>query len=272
MSEIAETPEVAEEQSAEIETGNEEEQTEAVESEGSSESVADDASGESEPKKHNPVQPRINELTRRAREAEERAREAEQRAKALESQIQQTEEAPYPKLSDFDYDEERYNQALSQYHNQSTQKNIQGAMAQQERMQAQLAQRAAQQAVMETFKARSDAFAAEHTDYLETITNPNVPVNQTMTQALVFADNGPAVAYHLGKNPQVAAEIAALPAPQALMRMGQLSAQLSTPVTPKPTSAPAPAKPPTGSSSGKAEKDPDKMTPTEYAKWRGYIK
>jgi hypothetical protein len=56
----------------------------------------------------------------------------------------------------------------------------------------------------------------------------------------------------------------------AMMELGRLSQALS-PNRPVTTSnAPAPAKP--VRASGKVEKDPDKMTPAEYARFRGYRK
>ena len=100
------------------------------------------------------------------------------------------------------------------------------------------------------------------------VSNPNLPVGRTITQAVVMAENGPAIMYHLGKNPNVAAEINALPAPMAMMRLGQIGLQLSTPVSKIQTKAPAPANLPKGSE-GKVSKDPEDMTPIEYAKYRG---
>ena len=235
-----------------------------------------EASGDDSPEtkpapKKNSFQERISTKTRQAKEAEQRALEAEQRARVLEQRVTELVGDPgeFPSLEQFDYDQGKYTQAVIDYNAKLNQQNIQGALAEQERLTADNAKKSAQTAVVDAFKEKQTAFATEHEDYAQTVSNPALPMGRTITQAVVMADNGPAIAYHLGKNPDVAAEINSLPAPMAMMRIGQLSAQLSTPVIPKQTNAPAPAKTPVAKGSA-SKKDPENMTTIEYAKHRGY--
>lgn len=239
--------------------------------EGSSPDESADA-GE-KPEKRNRYQERITQLVNRGKEAEERAQEAEQRLRLLEQQLKQSgQQAPQrPKLEDFEYDEARYNEALAEYYDQRSSSNLNSALANQQRQEAQMLKQQAQQAIVETFRERVNAFAEDHPDFHQVVTNPQIPLNRNITNTLMFDDNGPAVAYHLAKNPQLAMEISQMPAPRAAMELGKISSQLSAPVAPRTTQAPPPPKPPkaTGSS---VQKDPDKMTPAEYARWRGYRK
>ena len=73
------------------------------------------------------------------------------------------------------------------------------------------------------------------------------------------------LAYHLGKNPDVARAISQLNAVQAARELGRIEAQISLP-RPQPTTAPAPIRPVRGASS--ATPNPENMTADEFAAWR----
>ena len=282
MSEIANT-EVQSESQEPVE-GVTQETTEVVEtvepvSTETAEAPASGESAETEEEKaaaekvtrKNSFQERINTKTRQANEATQRAEDAEKRAALAEKQVTELMGDPgeFPTLESFDYDQMKYQEAVIKYNATLNQQTVQQAMLANDKATAQLATQEAQKAVVETFTERSQAFAEDTPDYQATVSNPALPIGKVVAQTVVHLENGPAVMYHLGKNPQLAAEISGLPAIQQVMRVGQLSERLSVPVAPIQTNAPAPAKVPVQSGSADLSKDPETMTPMQYAKWRG---
>lgn len=79
--------------------------------------------------------------------------------------------------------------------------------------------------------------------------------------AIVESDVGPALLYHLAKNPDEADRIADLSPTRQIAELGKLEAKVSMPAK-KTTSAPAPASTTTGGRT--ASKDLSKMTQDEY--------
>jgi len=223
-------------------------------------------------KKRNSFQERINQKTRQVREAEQRAQEAEQRANLLEQRMNQNlpQTDKFPQLEDFDYDQNAYQQAVVQYNAALNQRTVQQAMTQQERLQVEHLRQQANQATVDAFKERSQAFASEQPDFMAKVSAPSFVQGEAMQQAIILSENGPALAYHLASNPQKTAAINAMAPGLAMMELGRLSQALTPNRSVTTSNAPAPAKP--VRASGKVEKDPDKMTPAEYARWRGYRK
>ena len=219
--------------------------------------------------KRNWATDRIKQLSDKVKDAQRQTAEALERAQMMEAQQTQQQQPDFPKLEQFDYDEGAFQAAVAQYNAAMTQRTVQTAMSAQQRATAQQLQQNAQRLSLETFSERAAQFQAEHPDFQQVVSNRSVRMNDTVAQAVVVAPEGPAVAYHLGKNPAVAAELSALPPTLALVRFGMLAQQLSAPVSPITTDAPTPSKSPVGSNAT-VTKDPEKMTPEEYSKWRGY--
>ena len=249
-------------------TGETSEATEATEPSGEDHAEAE----EEKTKKRNSFQERINQKTQQVREAELRAKEANERAQMFEDRLNQDlpEQGNFPQLEDFDYDQNAYQQAVVQYNAQLNQRTVQQAMSQQEKLQVEHLRRQANQAAVDSFKLRSEAFASEHPDFMQKISSPSFKQGQAMQQAIILSDNGPALALHLSQNPQKTAAINAMAPGLAMMELGRLS-QALTPSKPVLTSqAPPPAKP--VKATGRVDKDPDKMSPEEYRRYRGYSK
>lgn len=246
--EESQQPEVQEAETAEAEKPSGEEETPDPERE----------------KKKSAFQERISELTRQRREAEREAQELRQRLEEIQSQ--EPEADPRPKLEEFEYDEDRYAEALDDWYTRQNQRAAQQARAQEFQQEAQRKAQKAQETMIQTFQERSNEFAEEHEDYYQTIQNPAFVQGQAMTQAILTSENGPALAYHLGKNTQVANEINNMPPAQALMELGKLEAKLSQHVAPKSSKAPDPIKP--VGDKAPVEKDPETMSTTEYRRWR----
>ena len=239
----------------------------------SSEENADNQAEEKQ-KNRNSYQQRISQLARQKNEAHTRVQELEQQNQYLSEQINQVQQPldQFPELQDYDFDQSQYQQAVIQYNAQLNAQTVQQAMGQQQ--QAQLNHLNAQKQVIseESFKEKSKDFALDFPDYETKITAPNFQQSDFVARAIVNDfDNGPAVAYWLASNPQQAQRVNQMSQLEAMKALTVVSTALSIAKRPvKTTNAPAPSKSVTPR--GKVSKDPDKMSPTEYAKYRGYRK
>jgi hypothetical protein len=189
------------------------------------------------------VQQRINEITRKRREAERRADNAERKLKEFQSRD----------TSQMSFEDESAHRTLDLMR----------------REQIDTDREAAQELAAEAYQARVEIAVQDYPDYHAVTSNPSLQITPAMAEVIYDSDLGPALAYHLGKNPAEAAKIAQLnPASQAAA-LGRLEARISAPKpTPKPS--PKPVNPVGGKSTASAAKDPSKMTMAEYAAWRGY--
>ena len=220
-------------------------------------SGADTKDGKDEPPAG--VRKRIDELTRQKYEA---AREAaywkgQAEAKAVKSEPSAAPVEPgKPNPSQFaDYD--AYVEALTDY---KTQEVLEKAQAETEKKR----KKAKFAGAIEKGKAKHDDFEAT------TIFNPDLKINKAMLEVIEDSDFGSDVAYYLGKNPQEAARIAQLSPLSAAREIGKIETQFSTPQqkteTKKISDAPPPPSTVDGTSGG-AQKDPSKMSDTEWFAW-----
>jgi hypothetical protein len=111
-------------------------------------------------------------------------------------------------------------------------------------------------------------FKSRAADFDTVVGNPRLPITSSMAETLYeMDDDGPALAYFLGKNPHEAARLASLSPSAAAIQMGRMAERLKAPPRRTASSAPPPVGPVTGGG-GTTEKDPEKMTMAEYRKWR----
>lgn len=101
-------------------------------------------------------------------------------------------------------------------------------------------------------------------DYEAVAENPEVQISMAMASVITSRPDGPDIAYHLGKNPELSARLAAMPPPQAVFEMGLLAAQLQAAAKPQISGAPDPVKP-VGSRSSATPKGPEEESMEEYA-------
>ena len=125
-------------------------------------------------------------------------------------------------------------------------------------------QRAA--AIQSQYEQRVDDARAKYDDFDDVAFSDDVPITETMLNALMDSENGADVQYYLGRNPEEAARITRLSPLNQVMALGKLEQKLSQPKPRKQTAAPPPPKTLTGG--GSPEKDPGKMTQAEYEAWR----
>ncbi len=232
-------------------------QNEHVEGEGEKQE-GDESEGEKKPKE-NPLQKRINEITRARRQAEAEAEalrkilvEREGRA----GQPPKTDAAPQveqpPRESDFQ-DFAAFQRAMLAY---ETRQTVRAEFrAEQERVQNQQRQDAQTRAEAESRQRADKLIQSGQEKYPDFDIVALVPpqeggpvITPIMAEALTLEDAvGADVAYYLGKKPDEALRIASLPPARQVMEIGRLAERIQAAGRNKVTKAPPPIKPVSGS-------------------------
>ena len=231
------------------------------------------ASDEDNEKKDPWYKKRIDELTRDKHEARRQAERLEKTLAQYEAMIQQnqprepeaTKFAP-PNPNDFaggQYDP-RYMDAMLQYTKVSAVAEAKAAIAEEYEQRAATQNAMAAQAKLETAETAARARYADYDGVIEGITSdPRLAQNPTIRQALLGLDNGPDIAYTLGRNLDVAYEIAGMYNPIAA---GMKLAELINRAPRTRSNAPTPIKPLNGAAGGnpRNNKSYADMTTAEY--------
>jgi hypothetical protein len=136
--------------------------------------------------------------------------------------------------------------------------------------QAQTAQQQAVDAQVELFSAREEDFAEQVPDYRDVAYNRDVPYSQPMLNAISTAENGPAIAYYLGKNIREASRIAQLPPLEAAYAIGRLETKIQAPA--KAQSKAPPPVPTVKTTTAAPGFKPDSNDPEAYRRWREGLK
>ena len=191
----------------------------------------EETDGELEAKAKDPwYKRRIDELTRDKHEARRHAERMEKMLEQLTAQQRAPEQQQAPAIqppnpNDFaggQYDP-RYIQAQLEYTRVSAVEEAKRAVAAEYEQRAQYERQVQAQAKLETAEAATRAKFADYDAVIEGITSdPRLAQNPTIRQALLGMDNGPEIAYTLGKNLDVAYEIANMNPIQAGMRLAEL--------------------------------------------------
>jgi len=187
------------------------------------------------------AQERIDELTKKRREAE---REAEYwRKKALEEKAEQkppqVSPTHRPVMENFNTVTE-YEDALFEWNDRRKE----------DARRAELSQKEAEQRAQEEtedwkeFNKKAESLRAEYEDFDDVTSNP--VYSDAMRSVLLKSDNGPDVAYYLGRpeNREVAEKILALTPERQIYEIGRLETKIVLArKQKKPTGAPPPLKP-----------------------------
>ena len=232
--------------------------------------VSDDANEKKDPW----YKKRSDELTRDKHEAR---RQSERLEKLLEQQEQMLKQfapkneshtsrlAP-PDPNDFaggQYDP-RYMDAMLQYTRVSAVEEAKAAVAAEYEQRAATQTAMAAQAKLEIAETAARAKFADYDTVIEgIISDPRLAQNPTIRQALLGLDNGPEIAYMLGRNLDVAYEIAGLDNPIAA---GMKLAEIINRAPRAKSNAPTPIKPLNGAAGGvpRNVKNYAEMTTVEY--------
>lgn len=140
----------------------------------------------------------------------------------------------------------------------------------------------AAKAQAETFQSRIAEAKSEHADFEAVAFNKDLPVTNTMGDAIKDSDLGAKILYHLGKNPDEAARIAKLPAVSQVREIGRIEAKLEAQTAPaagetteethtkKPavSKAPPPIKPLGSGAATSSKPNIDSMSLAEYRAYR----
>jgi hypothetical protein len=177
---------------------------------------------------------RISREENRRKAAEERAAKAEatvsELAKAIPKPAEPKAPAAEPRPTrDTFTDPDAYDAALIDW---SAKQAEAATRARVEAERTQGDQKAAAEKLMSDYGARKTEFIKDHADFDDVAGSDDLTITVPMAHAIMSAEDGPALAYHLGKNPEVAKRIAALPPAAAIIELGKLSVRLSSTPTP----------------------------------------
>jgi hypothetical protein len=151
----------------------------------------------------------VRELRKTNREKERRIRELEAKLSATTTEIKPVVTlGPKPKLEEYDYDADRYEQAIDQWHDRKREHDREADVA----LQSELQQRQAWQSKLDDYgKAKAELKVRDYEDAEETVQQI---LNITQQGVLLNGCDNPAlVVYALGKNPKKTAELAKLTDP-----------------------------------------------------------
>jgi hypothetical protein len=166
-----------------------------------------------------------------------------------------------PVFSDYN-DLELYTEAASQW---TAAQAVREALAQRDR-------ETGSRTVLERYQQRVEQFKAATPDFEQAFEDiEDVQLEPDLLQAVLEAEEGPAIAYHLAKNLPEVRRLNSLPPSQRLMALGRLEAQVSAgrpaPAPKKAVSAaPAALKTPNSTAAGK--KALEDMSPAEFIEHR----
>lgn len=198
----------------------------------------------------NPVQPRIDELTRKARENEREAAYWRQRAESVEAQ-KSAPAAPVKPTPDKFTDYNEYVEALADF-KADEKVDAKFKAHDEEASKRQILEKRAS-----TWAEQVTALKSTIPDYEEVMQASEVSVSDHVKAAIEDSDKGAALVYHLATHPDIAERLNKLGELGAAREIGRIEASLTKPVstelveetdeTPAPvrktTSAPPPAKP-----------------------------
>jgi len=209
--------------------------------------------GESDqPRRESRAKERIQELVSRAKDAESRAEQAERQLQQYESE-QLRDASEYE--SDADYQRAIIRAELREAERERWQREQREAA---ERAQAERA---------EIFRARAEDAKARIPDFEQVALSDRVPYSPSMVQLVQESEQGPEIAYHLGKNPSEAERIARLTPLAAAREIGRLESRFAATAPKKVSTAPPPPKTISGQGA-QEERTPDQMSYSEYKAWR----
>jgi hypothetical protein len=210
-----------------------------------------------------PAQSRIDQLTYNWREQQR----INERLMALLEEKQAPKPEPIPEakptLEQFGFDDGKYQEALIAYAERRAEAKVEEKLKAYEEGQKVKERQS-------SFQTRQADFAKSTEDYYEVAHNPAVPITANMAEDIAESEFGPQLAYYLGKNPDVARQIAALNPRAASRELGKIEARISAP-KPAPTPSKAPPPPPkiaaTDSTVSVKPTDPDSDSSMSDAEW-----
>jgi len=193
-------------------------------------------------------------------QAEERAQEAEAKAARLEQVLKG--KTP-PKESDFP-DPIEFAAVKAAFLSRADLTNDQVQEARDEAKAAREAigklSEAERQLAAQSWTIQVDEAKGRYADFEQVAFN--APISEDVSDLILGSEIGTDIAYHLGKNHDLARQISAMPPIEAARAIGRLEATLTARPAQPQTNAPPPINPVRGSTPG--QKSPDSMSMEEY--------
>lgn len=228
-----------------------------VEATGDDDAPADDGAGAH---RNKGVERRIGQLTRRYRNEQRENEQLRARLDTLEERLGPVPEPERPSSTDFETAEE-YEDALLDWHNDS-------------RQPAETTTTTAAEPVDEAgkeLKAGIEGLAEAHPDAMEVVFDDDWPCSTATYEFIVSSDRGPALAYALASDLDLADKIHGMTPAQAARELVKIEATLPKPIASATAINPAPPPPPgepviPGSTA--VPTDPDKMSAAQWRAWR----
>lgn len=118
----------------------------------------------------------------------------------------------------------------------------------------------------QNFRQQVQSAQERYDDFQQVAFNPNVPITPQVADLLATSEMGADLAYHLGKHPEVAAQLSQMDPYRAALELGKIEAKLELPKPKTVTNAPEPLAPINGAGAAATNTPPKDMA--EYIKWR----
>jgi hypothetical protein len=198
-------------------------------------------------------------------EAEARAQAAERRIARIEAAAKaqaEPTEADFPDPFEFAAAKGAWRMSRADAERRSAEERTEVDEARQQAEAADAERRRIRQA---EFAAEAQSARQRYTDYdaALAVASQTTVVSPALSELVLESDMAADLAYHLGKNPEVARRLSTMPPTLAAMELGRLEAALTAPQPKLTSTAPAPITP--VRPSAPAVRDPSRMSAAEYA-------
>lgn len=100
-----------------------------------------------------------------------------------------------------------------------------------------------QERTTEAFLEKAEKAQERYPDFQMVVGNPNLAINEGMYEFIADSEHGPDIAYHLGKNPMKAAQIAQMSPIKAARELSRIEAEIASKPKANPSNAPEPISP-----------------------------
>lgn len=177
------------------------------------------------------TQAELDEIVQR--EKAKAAAKAERKAFREATQRLQRQQAPQEPAREQFRDEESFGKAQLEY---LAEQRAEEKLRERERQQQ--AER-----MQESFLEKAEKASERYPDFQDVVSNPNLPINEAMAEFIAESDHGAEVAYHLGKNPMKAAQIAQMSPVKAARELARIESELASKPKATPSKAPDPIRP-----------------------------
>jgi hypothetical protein len=194
------------------------------------------------------AQERINEAVGKQRQAERERDAARREAEDLRKKLTPPDPTKYDDVSKLTADQVAH--------------TIDSREAERLDRRATEAEQIAERAVAEAWLERVSDFKADNPDFEEVAYK--APITDATAKLVAEMEDGPAIAYWLGKNPSEARRIDRLSERAKMVEMGRISARISMPPPRRTTEAPKPVSAVGGKNAGRSDFDPENASMAEY--------